>query len=787
MQVEQQASAAAQPATVQAADQAAASAPGRKPALNLAPSSDVFARPCADDQETRNILAAILKRMGNEWQSDQVSPYFKTYLQRGLSKVRLQLQHAAHADQTVTEQSGSRGNEAGKAAEAAAILAALQSRLASSNLGTSQSPIRISDPGELHPLEGPDEATTMRNWALMHDRLRGEDWDAATQAMKLLCYSYMEIDKHNPHVVALLMDPRNADELVHLLSQRIEHSLAEAAASTMCLPNGPTYNARACKYSVNALMNLCNVTSLTTGLTDSALQRLCSTLIACLIDARLRQVPEGDDLLKAVNMLIMKLLEHANRLGFKATWSALSMLHPATAGPDGGAAEMLLRWNDMVVKCLIKMTKQLGALMPTLNGGEVLVHIHGYMQNIGADEVRRRSLIEDKPLRMVKTMLHELCKQRGYEIYKDVDAMPGVTESKEKMVMMPYIRLNLNSMRRAGVELSGEAAARAAILAALQGRFRSSNLVIPKSSAIDSPDSGAMGSLEGPDEETTMRNWALMHDRLRGEDWDAATQAMKLLYYSYMEIDKHNPHVVALLMDPRNADELVHLLSQRIEQSLANAAASTMCLPNGPAYHPEACMYSVNALMRLLDVTSLTAGLTDNALRRLCSVLIACLIDARLRQVPEGEDLYKIVNILTMKLVEHANKPGLFGGFIHCLRTPNPRIFEMLHPATAGPDGGAAEMLLRWNDMVVKCLIKMTKQLGALMSTLNVSQVLVHIHGYMQDLGADEVRRRNSIEDKPLRMVKTMLHELCKKRGYEIYKDVDAMPGKAALKEVYRR
>lgn len=40
--------------------------------------------------------------------------------------------------------------------------------------------------------------------------------------MKLVCYSYMELDKHSTHVVALLMDPRNADELVHLLSQRIE-------------------------------------------------------------------------------------------------------------------------------------------------------------------------------------------------------------------------------------------------------------------------------------------------------------------------------------------------------------------------------------------------------------------------------------------------------------------------------------------------------------------------------------------------------------------------------------
>lgn len=58
----------------------------------------------------------------------------------------------------------------------------------------------------------------------------------------------------------------------------------------------------------------------------------------------------------------------------------------------------------------------------------------------------------------------------------------------------------------------------------------------------------------------------------------------------------------------------------------------------------------------------------------------------------------------------------MFGALIGLLRTPNPRIFGMMPPAAANslPDGGAGEMMQRWNDMVVKCLIKMTKQLAAI-------------------------------------------------------------------------
>lgn len=40
--------------------------------------------------------------------------------------------------------------------------------------------------------------------------------------MKLLCFSYMEVDRQSRHVEALLMDPRNVDELVLVLAGRLD-------------------------------------------------------------------------------------------------------------------------------------------------------------------------------------------------------------------------------------------------------------------------------------------------------------------------------------------------------------------------------------------------------------------------------------------------------------------------------------------------------------------------------------------------------------------------------------
>ena len=45
---------------------------------------------------------------------------------------------------------------------------------------------------------------------------------------------------------------------------------------------------------------------------------------------------------------------------------------------------------------------------------------------------------------------------------------------------------------------------------------------------------------------------------------------------------------------------------------------------------------------------------------------------------------------------------------------------------------------------------------------LDLESLLLSIHEFFVDLGVEEIRRRGAEDDKPLRMVKTILHELCK-------------------------
>ena len=52
---------------------------------------------------------------------------------------------------------------------------------------------------------------------------------------------------------------------------------------------------------------------------------------------------------------------------------------------------------------------------------------------------------------------------------------------------------------------------------------------------------------------------------------------------------------------------------------------------------------------------------------------------------------------------------------------------------------------------------------------LDLDMLLMSIHDYFMGLGVDEIRRRGAEDDKPRRMVKTILHELCKLKVTQQY------------------
>lgn len=81
---------------------------------------------------------------------------------------------------------------------------------------------------------------------------------------------------------------------------------------------------------------------------------------------------------------------------------------------------------------------------------QLLCSIHEYFTDLGLEEIRRRGSTDDKPLRMMKTLLHELCKHKGHAIKECLTLVPRDVGDGEPLILA-YIDLNLQTLAAAGL------------------------------------------------------------------------------------------------------------------------------------------------------------------------------------------------------------------------------------------------------------------------------------------------------------------------------------------------
>eukprot|EP00798_Chlamydomonas_sp_ICE-L_P001437 gene1437-32811_t len=232
---------------------------------------------------------------------------------------------------------------------------------------------------------------------------------------------------------------------IQSLSKQTEDIFSDA---TVAISNGAEPNTRACKYSLNTLMNIFQNPTLATCMREETLCALMSVLLCCLVDESLAALQEGMAMLKALNLLMMKILENCNRTHvFGALMLLLRQPHARLATAGGAGGEMESRWFDLVVKCMIKVTKNLSATIDAIDLRALLLSIHNFFEALGGEEIRRRGARDDKPLRMVKTILHEVCKFKGVALYEHARSIPGADlEPALRPIIFPYIDLNMQTI-----------------------------------------------------------------------------------------------------------------------------------------------------------------------------------------------------------------------------------------------------------------------------------------------------------------------------------------------------
>ncbi|KAF1879003.1 hypothetical protein Lal_00047675 [Lupinus albus] len=258
--------------------------------------------------------------------------------------------------------------------------------------------------------------------------------EQSVEGMKVVCHELTQA----------ISDPEGSamDELVkdadRLVARTFDFSLTGASS-------------RSCKYVLNTLMQTFQNKRLAYAVKESTLDSLITELLLWLLDDRVPQMDDGSQLLKALNVLMLKILDNADRTSsFVVLINLLRPLDPSrwpSPASNESFASRNQKFSDLVVKCLIKLTKVLQSTIYDVDLDRILQSIHLYLQDLGMEEIRRRAGADDKPLRMVKTVLHELVKLRGAAIKGHLSMVP--IDAKPQPIILAYIELNLETLAAA--------------------------------------------------------------------------------------------------------------------------------------------------------------------------------------------------------------------------------------------------------------------------------------------------------------------------------------------------
>ena len=261
--------------------------------------------------------------------------------------------------------------------------------------------------------------------------------EQAIGVFKVIANTLMDLTAVDDSVVATFV--ADADRLAALLAR-----LASRMFATACSSAQQPAPSRGCKYVLNALAAMFAVPRMAQAVAEPTMRVAMGELLLLLLDERVAGIAEGPALVRSLNVLMLRILEHASRTAsFVALLLMLRQPPAVLAGP--AAAERRVRFFDLAVKCLIKLTKTLGQSLAGLDVSEVLLTIHSFFMLLGVDEIRRRGAEDDRPLRMVKTVLYELTKALGPAIKEHMQKIPPPT-FEPAPIIYAYIDLNLQSL-----------------------------------------------------------------------------------------------------------------------------------------------------------------------------------------------------------------------------------------------------------------------------------------------------------------------------------------------------
>ncbi|KAM4617287.1 cytoskeleton-associated protein 5 isoform 1-T3 [Discoglossus pictus] len=158
----------------------------------------------------------------------------------------------------------------------------------------------------------------------------------------------------------------------------------------------------------------------------------------------------------------------------------------------------------------------------------------------------------------------------------------------------------------------------------------------------------------------------------------------------------------------------------------------------------------IGNMISLFQMESLAREASTGVLKDLMHGLITLMLDSRVQDLEEGQQVVRSVNLLVVKVLEKSDQTNILSALLVLLQ-------DSLLATASSP---------KFSELVMKCLWRMIRLLPESINNINLDRILLDIHNFMKILPKEKLKQHKS--ELPMRTLKTLLHTLCKLKGAKI-------------------
>ncbi|NWW54387.1 CKAP5 protein, partial [Pedionomus torquatus] len=186
---------------------------------------------------------------------------------------------------------------------------------------------------------------------------------------------------------------------------------------------------------IGSMITLFQIESLAREASTGVLKDLMHGLITLLLDSRLEDLDKGVQVIRSVNLLVLKVLEKSDQTNVLSALLVLlqdSLL--ATASSP--------KFSELVMKCLWRMVRVLPETINSINLDRILLDVHIFLKAFPKEKLKQcKSWF---PIRTLKTLLHALCKLKGPKILDHLTMIENKNESDLEAYLCRVLKCSMD-------------------------------------------------------------------------------------------------------------------------------------------------------------------------------------------------------------------------------------------------------------------------------------------------------------------------------------------------------